>query len=54
MWDKFINGFCKVEFLCYADSPNWLGWGVFGIGSIVALYLLFLIIEFWFDLTRGT
>ena len=54
MWDKFISGFCKVEFLCHAGSPNWLGWGVLGIGLIATLYLLFLIVEFWFDLTRGT
>ena len=24
--DSFINGFCKVEFLCYQGEPNWLGW----------------------------
>jgi len=26
MYDKFITGFCKVEFLCYQGEPNWLGW----------------------------
>jgi hypothetical protein len=33
MWDKFITGFCKVEFLCYAGDPNWLG--------VILLLLLF-------------
>jgi len=48
MWSKFIAGFCKVEFLCYADSPNWLGWGVLGIGlGIVMLILLFICILFY-------
>jgi hypothetical protein len=28
MWEGFIRGFCKVEFLCYAGDPNWLGWVV--------------------------
>tara|TARA_B100000749_G_scaffold181768_1_gene140361 strand:- start:242 stop:406 length:165 start_codon:yes stop_codon:yes gene_type:complete len=54
MWDKFISGFCKVEFLCFAGSPNWLGWGVLGIGLIVALFLLVVIVLFWLELTRGT
>jgi len=52
MWDKFISGFCKVEFLCYAGSPQWLGWGVLGIGLIITLYLLFLIAEFFYDVSR--
>ena len=43
MWNKFIFGFCKVEFLCHAGSPNWLGRGVLGIGLIVALFLLLII-----------
>ena len=28
MWNKFISGFCKVKFLCFAGNPNWLGWGL--------------------------
>jgi cadmium resistance protein CadD (predicted permease) len=23
--NSFINSFCKVEFLCYQNEPNWLG-----------------------------
>ena len=23
---KFIDEFCKVEFLCYGGEPHWLGW----------------------------
>tara|TARA_B100001971_G_scaffold81036_1_gene74816 strand:+ start:109 stop:258 length:150 start_codon:yes stop_codon:yes gene_type:complete len=34
MWDSFISGFCKVEFLCYTGEPNWLGWLVV-IGAII-------------------
>ena len=33
-WNAFIVGFCKVEFLCYAGSPNWLGWAVIGFGCL--------------------
>jgi len=47
MWNKFITGFCKVEFLCYAGTPNWLGWGVLGFGLII-LIIIYLII------TQGT
>jgi TPR repeat protein len=34
-WNSFIAGFCKVEFVCYAGDPNWLGWVVLGFGLIV-------------------
>ena len=36
--DSFINGFCKVEFLCYLGEPNWLGWLI-----LVPLYFFVLI-----------
>ena len=36
-WYKFIVAFCKVEFLCYAGSPNWLGSAVLGLGGIVVV-----------------
>ena len=39
MWDSFIAGYCKVEFLCYAGEPNWLGWIPIGIVG----FLVFLI-----------
>jgi hypothetical protein len=25
MWDWIIFEYCKVNFLCYAGDPNWLG-----------------------------
>jgi len=34
-WSAFIGGFCKVEFLCHTGDPNWLGWGVIGIGVLI-------------------
>lgn len=27
MWNKFIIGYCKVDFLCFNNDPNWFGWG---------------------------
>jgi len=45
-WNNFIASFCKVEFLCYAYEPNWLGWvliawlGVMVVGVIVLLLAL--------------
>jgi hypothetical protein len=33
--------FCKVEFLCYANEPNWLGWIVLVIMALSALLALF-------------
>ncbi|MDC1032919.1 hypothetical protein OAQ48_02015 [Candidatus Pelagibacter sp.] len=42
MADNFINGFCKVEFFCYAGQPNWLGWGtlIFGFLAILFTFLM--------------
>ena len=44
MYDDFLNGFCKVKFLCYAGDPNWLGWAVLGIGALTALAIVFVIL----------
>jgi len=42
MGESFIDGFCKVEFLCYHGELNWLGWVVLipvgVVGLIVALF----------------
>lgn len=35
LYDDFIDGFCKVQFLCYEAEPNWLGWIVLGFGALV-------------------
>lgn len=32
---SFIYSFCKVEFLCFAGEPNWLGFLVIGIGIFI-------------------
>ena len=39
--DSFINGFCKVEFLCYLGEPNWLGW------LILVPFYIFVVIAFY-------
>ena len=39
VWDPFVTGFCKVQFLCYQGDPNWLGWIVIGGGGLMALGL---------------
>ena len=33
-WNGFINSFCKVEFLCFDNEPNWLG--------LIVLFFLFM------------
>jgi len=49
MWKSFIEGFCKVEMLCYQGVPNWLGWVNIGILTLVlgggVLMILFSFIE---------
>ncbi len=40
IWDKFVFGFCKVEFLCWNGDPNWLGWIVIAIGAFILLIIL--------------
>ena len=40
--NDFYNFFCKVEFLCYQNEPNWLGWLAM---VVVGVYLVSFI--FW-------
>lgn len=45
-WIKFINGYCKVGFLCENNDPNWLGWIPIGfIGILLSLSLIFGLLE---------
>ncbi len=44
MWQKFIEGFCKVEFLCHGTEPNWLGWVAIFFGGMSVLGLLIVVL----------
>ena len=39
-WSQFIPSFCKVQFLCYEGTPNWLGWGLLGWGALLVVGVL--------------
>ena len=39
IWDSFIESFCKVEFLCYAGEPNWLGWIFIAILGVAVFFI---------------
>ena len=43
--------FCKVEFLCYANEPNWLGWIVIIIMEVSVLSAIFFANE-WIEETK--
>lgn len=46
LWNSFIAGFCKVEFLCHGGEPNWLGWIVIGwVGLVGAALCIALFVE---------
>ena len=40
-WGKFINSFCKVEFVCYQGDPNWLGWILISFLGLFILGIIF-------------
>jgi len=40
----FINRFCKVDFVCYAGNPNWLGYIIL---SLPFVYLGLIWIKLW-------
>ena len=40
----FINRFCKVDFVCYAGNPNWLGYIVLAFPFI---YLGLVWLKLW-------
>jgi hypothetical protein len=39
-WDWFVDGFCRVEFVCYQGEPNWLGWIVIGLPTLFISFLV--------------
>ena len=45
LWNNFIAGFCKLEFLCHGGEPNWLGWIALGWAGLwgggICLFLFF-------------
>ena len=44
-WDSFIEGFCKVSFVCWHGDPNWLGWIlIIFLGVLLGIICLFLFI----------
>ena len=44
-WHSFKVGFCKVEFLCYAREPNWLGLAIIlSAGFVVLMSVLGIIV----------
>ncbi len=49
LWNKFIFGFCKVEFLCWNGDPNWLGWIFIAILAILAFGLALKILDILFS-----
>jgi hypothetical protein len=40
----FINRFCKVDFVCYAGNPNWLGYIILAFPFI---YLGLIWLKLW-------
>jgi len=47
--NSFTNSFCKVEFVCYQNEPNWLGVILLVIFVILIYGLLALIFEVILD-----
>jgi len=41
LWNEFIAWYCKVDVVCWAGKPNWLGWlvMVLGVGYIFRVVL---------------
>jgi len=41
LWNEFIAWYCKVDVVCWAGKPNWLGWLVMvvGVGYIFRVVL---------------
>ena len=37
LWNDFVIGYCKVDVVCWAGEPNWLGWLILIFG---VLYIL--------------
>lgn len=53
-WIKFINGYCKVDFLCVNNDPNWLGWIPIGFLSFIFIGLMIGIVFVFFGWIIGS
>jgi drug/metabolite transporter (DMT)-like permease len=49
-WDSFLNGFCKVSFVCWNGNPNWLGWILVGLLGVLLGVICFLL---WISLLKA-
>lgn len=49
-WNKFINGYCEVDFLCYNGEPNWFGWIPIGFIGLIFIGIVLM----FFGLIIGT
>jgi len=47
--DSILSGFwvefCKVDIVCHAGSPNWLGWIVLGFAGLIAFIIIHALIS---------
>ena len=49
-WETVVPGFCKVEFVCFQNEPNWLGWIILGCAGLMLLgyaFFVLVIISRW-------
>jgi hypothetical protein len=51
--NPFINSFCKVQFLCFQNDPNWLGWITLVVFGLVIILVLCALIEPVFEIIGG-
>ena len=42
--NDFHNFFCKVEFLCYQNESNWLGWLVMVVVGVYLVSFVFMML----------
>ena len=43
-WETVVPGFCKVEFVCFQNEPNWLGWIILGCAGLMLLGYAFFVL----------
>ena len=53
-WDRFIFGFCKVEFVCWQGEPNWLGWMVIALITPLTLFFSLVVLGMFLLEDTGT
>ena len=53
MWEKILNGLCRIETVCWYGEPNWIGYFLLGAAALISIPIIlfiFFVIVYWLEI----